>query len=121
MERLSRYVWPWREAWLAGLLGLAACLDYLSTYAVLELSGKQGVYEHGFLASRALELGGFRGLLLLDITAVAGLCLLASTVRYVYARFGFRGFARTAYVAALVPYTLAAFSASVNNLVLTLS
>lgn len=120
MERNSRCVWPWREAWLAGLAGITACLDYLSTYAFLELSGKHGVYESGLLASRALELGGFRGLLLLDIAAVVGLCLLAGGVRYAYARFGFAGFARTAYVALLVPYALAALFATANNLLLSL-
>ena len=35
-------------------------------------------------------------------------------------RFGFAGFARTAYVALLVPYALAALFATANNLLLSL-
>ena len=53
VERLSRYVWPWREAWLAGLLGLAVCLDYLSTYAVLEASTSTGFWPAGPWSSEA--------------------------------------------------------------------
>ena len=51
VEAVSRSLWPWRESWLLGLVSLVAVLDYVSTYAVLELSGNTHVYEGGLLAS----------------------------------------------------------------------
>ncbi|MFQ5861001.1 MAG: hypothetical protein ACE5IG_05570 [Dehalococcoidia bacterium] len=86
----------------------------------MELSGKSYVYERGLLANWALHVDGFRGLLLVDMLVVGTLCLLATAVRALYSRFGFNGFARAAYVALLLPYTLAAFLATANNLVRTL-
>ena len=121
VEQLSRYLWPWHEAWLVRLVALLALLDYLSTYALLELSGKESVYERGLLAHWALQSGGFRNLLLMDTLAVALLCLVAIGVRFLYSRFGFTGFARAAYVAVLFPYAVAALLATANNLVRTLA
>ncbi len=40
VEALSRSLWPWLESWLLTLVSLLAVLDYISTYAVLEFSGK---------------------------------------------------------------------------------
>ena len=54
VEALSRSLWPWRESWLLAFVSFLAVLDYVSTYAVLELSGKTCVYEGGPLASWAL-------------------------------------------------------------------
>ena len=120
VERLSRYLWPWREAWLMRLAALLAVLDYLSTYALLELSHKPYVYEQGPLAHWALQAGGYTGLLLMDVLAVGTISLLAVASRTLYSRFGFNGFARAAYVAFLFPYTVAALLATANNLVRTL-
>ena len=47
------------------------------------------------------------------------LCLLAVTVRFAYARFGYRGYGSAAYVLLLMPYAAAASLAVVNNLVRT--
>ena len=120
VERVSRYLWPWREAWLAGLVTLLAFLDYLSTYALLELSNKPYVYERGPLAHWALQAGGFGGLLMMDILEVGALYLLATSARFAYSRFGYFGYARAAYVVMLFPYVVAAFLATTNNLVRTL-
>ena len=98
-----------------------AALDYLTTYALLELSDKPHVYESGILAHWALQAGGFKGLLLVDALAVGTLCLLAVAARFLYSRFSFHGFARAAYVAFLLPYTVATLLASANNLVHTLT
>ena len=45
VERVSRYLWPWREAWLVRTAFLVAALDFLSTYALLDLSNKTNAYE----------------------------------------------------------------------------
>lgn len=37
MDRMSRRLWPWRDAWLAAAISGIALLDYLSTYALLSL------------------------------------------------------------------------------------
>jgi len=71
VEAVSRFLWPWRESWLLALVGLVAVLDYASTYAVLELSGNEYVYEGGPLASWALQMGGFTGLFLVDMAAAS--------------------------------------------------
>ncbi len=119
MDRMSHRLWPWREAWLVVAVSVAALLDYLSTYALLGLSNKPYAYERGPLAHWALEADGFRGLLALDILGVVVLCLLAVVVRSAYARFGYRGYGRAAYVLLLMPYAAAASLATVNNLVRT--
>ena len=115
---LSRFLWPWHDRWLVPLVALLATLDHLSTFALLELSGKENVYESGALASWAIKRGGFNGLYIMDAVAVGLLCLVAVTARFLYARFGFTGYARAAYVLVLVPYAIAAFAAVVNNLVM---
>ena len=119
LESWSRYIWPWHDAWLVPLIALLAALDLISTYLLLEVSGKAHAYESGPLASWALRRGGFNGLYIMDAVAVGLLCLVAVSARLFYSRFGFNGFARTAYVAVLVPYTVAALAAVVNNFVLT--
>ena len=115
----SRFLWPWHHAWLFPLVTLLAALDLISTYVLLELSGKTNVYESGPLASWALRRGGFNGLYIMNAVAVGLLCLIAASARLFYARFGLTGFARASYVAVLVPYTVAALAAVVNNLLLT--
>ena len=119
VEALSRSLWPWRESWLLALVSLLVVLDYASTYAALELSGKAYVYEGGPLASWALQMGGFVGLLLIDVIAASALLLIALTVRFIYSRFGFRGYGRTAFVVILVPYAVVTMAVIFNNVVLT--
>ena len=118
VERFSRRVWPWREAWLARSVALLAALDFLSTYALLELTNKRYVYESGPLARSALETGGFQALLVTDVLAVGILWLLATGARSAYSRSGCYGYARAAYVVTLLPYAVAASLATVNNLAL---
>lgn len=120
VERLSRRVWPWREAWLARSVAILSALDFLSTYTLLELTNKRYVYESGPMARSALETGGFQALLVADVLAVGILWLLAAGARIAYSRFGYHGYARAAYVAMLLPYVAVASFATVNNLVLTI-
>jgi len=89
IEVVSRFLWPWRESWLLLLVGLLAILDYISTYTLLKLSGEMAIYEGGALASRALQIDGFRGLFLMNITAVSALSLAVVTTRFLYTKFGF--------------------------------
>jgi len=86
-------------------------LDYVGTYAVLELSGKTYVYEGGPLARWALRMGGFTGLFLVDMAAASTLLLATATIRFLHSKFGFKGFGRTAFVVLLVPYAVATVAA----------
>ncbi len=88
---------------LARSVALLATLDFLSTYALLELANKRYVYESGPLASWALHTGAFPALLVVDILAVGILWLLAAGARAVYSQAGCYGYARAAYVATLLP------------------
>ena len=115
---LSRFIWPWQDSWLLPLVALLAALDLVSTYTLLELSGKTHVYESGPPARWALQLGGFNGLYIMNAVAVGFLCVIATSARLFYTKFGLNGFARTAYVSVLVPYAIAAFAAVVNNFLL---
>lgn len=115
----SRLLWRWREPWLLASVGFMAVLDYASTYAVLGLSDKRYLNEGGPLASWALGRGGFAGLFLADLAAVAAISLVAVTMRFVFLKAGFKGFARAAFVFLLVPYAVMAMVAVINNLVLT--
>jgi len=118
-QAASRRLWPWQEFWLVALASLVVVLDYTSTYAILELSGKSNVYEAGFLAGWALQTGGFEALLLVDITAVLVLSLAAVAARRFCFKFGFRGHGRAAFVILLVPYVVVTFGAITNNVALT--
>jgi hypothetical protein len=118
VEAASRFLWRWREQRLLALVAIVAILDYASTYAVLELSGKRYLNEGGPLASWALGKGGFWGLLLADIAAVIGIALLATIMRFIYSRLGFKGFSRAAFVFLLLPYLIMAIVAIFNNLIL---
>ena len=119
VEAVSRYLWPWQESRLLAFVSLLAALDYISTYSALELSGNANVYEGGLLAGWALQMGGFGGLFLVDIVAVGTLLLTAVTIRFLYSKFGFKGFGRTALVVLLVPYFVATMSAVFKNIALT--
>jgi hypothetical protein len=117
-ERLSRVLWPWRERWLLLLVAALAVLDFTSTFILLALSGRHGVYESGRLALWALDRGGFAFLLLVDVLAAAVLSLAAWTARRLYARHGCPDYGRAAFVLLLLPYVFIAACAVVNNLVL---
>lgn len=120
IEAVSRVLWPWRERRLFGLVCALALVDYLTTYVVLEFSGKAGVGEGGLLASWALRIGGLGWLFLVDLAAVVALSLAALSARHLYSRFGFKGFARASFVALLLPYAVVALAAAVNNVVIAL-
>lgn len=119
VEAVSRSLWPWRESRLLALVLLLAVLDYVSTYAALELSGRMDVYEGGPLASWALRMGGFTRLFWVDMAAVSVLLLAALAFRFLHSKFGFKGFGRTAFVVVLVPYIVITMAAIFNNIVLT--
>jgi len=118
VEAASRLIWPWQERQLLFFVGVVAVLDYASTYAVLELSGKRYLNEGGALASWALEKGGFGGLFLADVGAVLAISLVALILRAILFRSGFKGFSRAALVFLLVPYAVMAIVAVFNNLIL---
>jgi len=119
VEVVSRSLWPWQESRLLVIVGCLAALDYVSTYAVLELSGNKYVCEGGPLANWALQMGGFTGLFLLDIAAVTTLLLAAVFIKYLHSKFGFKGFGRAAFVVFLVPYVVITTAAVYNNIALT--
>ena len=120
MKQVSKAIWPWRVSLLFPLVALLAALDLISTYVLLELSGKTDVYEGGMLARWALRTGGCNGLYVMNAAAVGLLSVIAVSARLFYGRFGLQGFARAAYVSVLVPYAVAASAAVVNNIVMTL-
>ena len=77
MNVLSRFLWPWDDAWLVPLVVLLAASDLISTYILLEVSGKANVYESGLLANWALSRDGFNGLYIMNAVAVGLLCVIA--------------------------------------------
>jgi len=117
-EAASLRLWPWRDSLLVALVGLLATLDYISTYAFLELSGNKSLYEGGTLASWALQKGGFTLLLFVDIAAVSALIILAVSLRFFQFRFGFRGYGRICFVTLLLPYVVITLAIIFNNVVL---
>jgi len=119
-EALSRFLWPWRELWLLIVIGLLAILDFTSTYALLELSGKNNFYESGRLAIWALEIGGFPFLFVVDIAAAGVISLAAFTARHLYIKYGFRDYGRAAFVFLLTPYIIMTAFAIINNIILLL-
>lgn len=119
VEAVSRVLWPWRESRLVVLVALLALLDYATTYAALELSGKGYIEEGGVLAGWALRIGGLGWLFLVDMGAVIALSIAATTARFLCFKLGFGGFGRAAFVVLLVPYAVVAVAAVVNNLVMT--
>ena len=119
VEAVSRSLWPWRESRLLALVGLLVMLDYLSTFAALELSGNKYLYEGGPLANWALQTAGFAGLFLFNIFIISALLLTALTIRFLHFKFGFEGFGRAAFVVMLAPYVVVTMAAIFNNVLLT--
>lgn len=120
-EKISRYMWPWRELWLLAVIGALISSDFLSTWALLDLSGRNDVYESGPLAFWALSTGGFLYLLLIDAIAAVVLSLLALVTRYLYSKHGHPGYGRAAFVFILTPYIVYTIYAVVNNIILYFS
>jgi hypothetical protein len=120
-ERFSRFLWPWRERWLLAVAGSFCFFDFLSTYILLELSGRTDVCESGFLASRALAVGGFSYLFLIDLIAVVVMSLLAFGARHIYVRQGLNDYGRAAFVFILFPYNVVTALVIINNIIMLLS
>jgi hypothetical protein len=118
-EAASRTLWPWRETKLIWLASVLVMLDFISTYAFLDLSGNSLLYEGGPLANWSLNTGGYMLLLLVDALAVGALIGLAFATRYVFARRGFDGYGRASFVFMLLPYSVVTFAIIFNNIVLT--
>jgi hypothetical protein len=118
-EAFSRVLWPWAESKLVLFVTSMAILDSISTYTALNLSINNQVSEVGFIASWALKAGGFPYLFLAEMTIIATLLLLAMVARSLYARFGFPGFGRAAFVFMLVPYTIIIMAVVFNNILVT--
>ena len=116
IEAFSKRLWPWGEWRLLGVVAAAAVLDYFSTYAALEISGKEGIHEIGLLGGWALGTGGFAGLLLADACALTALSLAAAAARMLCRRRGLNHLGRAAFVVLLLPYVFAASAAAVWNL-----
>jgi hypothetical protein len=117
----SRFVWPFREAWLPALLASICAMDFTSTYVNLALIRNPYVVENGPLAGWALTTGGFAFLFLVDVAAAATLSAIAVAVRYLYVRSGLHGYGRAAFVVILLPYILRTTVVVVNNIVLFLA
>jgi hypothetical protein len=117
-EKISRFIWPWQEAWLLAVVGSLSFFDFLSTLTLLKLSGKSGVIESGRLAGWALDTGGFGFLLLVDFAAASLLSLAAIGARYLYTKFGFKGYGRASFVFLLLPFIAITGFAIINNILL---
>ncbi len=115
---ISRFIWPWRESRLLFLVGCLAALDFTSTFVAIEISGSEFIGEGGRLANWALDTAGFGGLLLFDVAAAVAMFAVAFAARHLYARRGYTGFARIAFVIALLPYAISTAGAVFNNIML---
>jgi len=118
-QEASTNLWPFREAKLIWLVCVLAMLDFISTYAFLDLSGNDNLEEKGSLAAWALRTGDFLLLLLIDALAVGILIGLAYAFRKAFNKRGFPGYARASFVFMLLPYTVVTFAIVFNNIVLT--
>jgi len=83
------------------------------------LNTNNNVYESGLIANWALQKDGFRGLLLADILAIITVFTIAISARFIYAKSGFAGFGRAAFVVMLTPYVIVTMAVIFNNIVLT--
>ena len=119
IEKVSRAIWPWRESNLILFVTLLAVADYVSTFMALRLSANHQISELGLMANWALSLGGFAQLLLVDAVAIGIFILLALGVRALFNKFGFPGYARTAFIFVFVPYTVIIVPIIINNVFLT--
>ena len=119
MEKFSRVVWPFSEGKLVLLVSIMPALDLASTFAALELSGKN-IQEVGLIGRWSLATIGFAGLFGIEMACVGFLILLAIGAKTMYTRLGFNGFGRAAWVFILAPTFVAILVAVLNNVILTL-
>jgi hypothetical protein len=118
-EKASRFLWPWAESKLILFVCILAAMDYVSTFAALELSGNDQVVEAGLLAKWALDTGGFPFLFLVDAISIGVFILLATGIRALYRKWGHPGFGRTGFVFMLIPYAVIIMGIVINNVLLT--
>ena len=119
LETISLVLWPYSETRLAFYVVLMAFLDYVSTFAALDLSGNTQVYEAGLVAKWALQAGGFPRLFLADAVMIGTLVCLAVGFRLLYTKLGFRGFGRAAFVLLLTPYFVFITGVVVHNVLVS--
>jgi len=119
LETISLVLWPYSEARLAFYVVLMAFLDYVSTFAALDLSGNTQVYEAGLVAKWALQTGGFPRLFVADIVMIGTLVCLAVGFRLLYTKLGFQGFGRAAFVLLLTPYFVFITGVVVHNVLVS--
>jgi len=120
VERISRFIWPWREYRLLVVAGCLCLLDFVTTYILLGMTGRNDVYESGLIASRALATGGFPFLLAVDIIAMVVLSLLAFVARLFYVKRGLEDYGRAAFVFILIPYIVVTAVVIVNTVIMLL-
>jgi hypothetical protein len=119
IHAFSRVLWPYPESKLVFYISILAVLDFVSTFAALELSGNNQVYESGFLAKWALQTGGFPVLFLVDVVSICSLICLAFSARALYMKSGFNGFGRAAFVLMLMPYFVVIMGVVTHNVLLS--
>jgi len=125
-QRLERFIvafstklWPFRESTLVLYVIILSALDYLSTFIALELSGNSQIRESGLLAKWALEMGGFLGLFVMDVTAIGMLICLAIGAKALYRKRGFEGLGHAAFVFLLMPYFILIWGVIANNIIVS--
>ena len=118
-EKFSRLLWPWKELNLVLFISGMAVLDYISTYAALNFTRYDRVVEAGLMAKWALQTGGFLRLFFVDMIVISLLLLLAWGARLLFARLGFPGFGRVAFVFLLIPYAAIILAVVFNNVIVT--
>jgi len=117
-EKLSRFIWLWRESRLLVLVFAVAVCDFLSTY--LGLNFKSNTFESGSLARWALNHGGYFRLISIDLAVAGGLSAIALALRSYYTRIGSPDYGRAAFVLVLLPYAFIAALAVINNMLFVL-
>jgi len=118
--RLSRFLWRFPEHWLSIFAAGLAALDFSTTVWALDFGHSTHVGEAGPLASWALGVGSFPFLFVVDAFAVGAVGISAVLARYLFGRFGFKGYGRAAFVVVFIPYILRAVYAIVNNVILAI-
>jgi hypothetical protein len=116
LESFARILWPYSDLKLIFYVSALAALDYVSTFAALELSGNN-VSEVGILAKWALDTGGFVKLLIVDVAVIGILISIALISRWLYLRIGLKGFARAAFALVLLPYLVFIMGVIINNVI----
>lgn len=119
LEKISRFLWPWKESKLIWFVCILAVLDYVSTFTALELSESDRVIEAGLMAGWALDTGGFLLLFVVDAIAIGVLVLAAVGIKALYRKWGHPGFGRAGFVLLLVPYAVIIMGIVINNVLVT--